>query len=156
MLMLGTHKALKLVVQENQRKLSQGLPVQTRNPFAAMSERKTYLRIREVELSPSKGGRQQYAELRFNPAQGKVTECCVGYKIWFEGEYAEIVRYDSHSGADFHRHEAGYPEPGAECESFTDVPMNKRGSFAVDHITKNCEPWQNVLPTLTREEDQRT
>jgi hypothetical protein len=57
------------------------------------------------------------------------------------------VRYDS-AHAEYHRHEAGYPEPGGIVEWFGDVPMSQRGSFAVQHITSNCGPWHAVLPAL--------
>ena len=117
-----------------------------------MSQRKSYARERIVELGVASDGRPHYAELRFNPLRGPVNDCCVGYKVWFEAEYAEIVRYDSHPGEEFHRHEAGYPEPGDQVESFPGVDMNRRGSFAVNHIKGNCEPWHNVLPSVRKEE----
>jgi hypothetical protein len=73
-----------------------------------------------------------------------VTDFGVGYKAWFEGEYAEIVRYDS-AHQFYHRHAAGYPVPGPIADDFGNVPMNLRGSFAVNHIKSNSESWQHVL-----------
>lgn len=111
-----------------------------------MSERKTYRRIREIELRPLKNGGMHYAELRLNPEKGRVEDCCVGYKVWHMGEYAEIVRYDSHPGEVFHRHAPGYPEPGPMDKEFPDTDMRFRGTIAVNDITENCETWQHVLP----------
>lgn len=119
-----------------------------------MSSRKEYARIREVELPPSSSGRPHYAELRFNPDHGPIEEFCVGYKVWYGGEYVEIVRYDSDHDM-FHRHSAGYPESGG-IEEWFDVPMNQRGSFAVKDIKRNCEGWQSVLPiTGERKEEPK-
>ena len=110
-----------------------------------MSERKEYLRKREVELPNLPSGRSQYIELRFNPEFGPVEDCCAGYKIWFGGEYTETVRYDS-AHEDFHRHQEGYPEPGLVAEWFTGIDMRRRGSYATQHIKRNSIAWEHVLP----------
>ncbi len=118
-----------------------------------MSERKDYARRRDVELPPLENRRPHYAELRFDPLHGQITDFCVGYKVWCAGDFVEIVRYDSAHGV-FHRHAAGYPEPGPEEERFAGIPMNQRGHFAVAHIKRNCERWQTVIPIEMREEEQ--
>ena len=116
-----------------------------------MSERRAYARSREIELPPLSGGGMHYAELRFNPVHGTVTEFCIGYKVWCKGEYAEIVRYDGDHGS-LHRHREGYPEPGEIMERFTEPRVNQYGRVAIDHIKANCEAWQHVLPTETKDE----
>ena len=116
-----------------------------------MSQRKTYARERIVELGMAENGRIHYAELRFNPLGGPINDCCVGYKVWYGGGYAEIVRYDSHPGEDFHRHDAGYPDTGGQVESFPGIEMNRRGTFAVNHIRENHLAWHEVLPERKEE-----
>lgn len=112
-----------------------------------MCDRREFQAKREFELPPIAGGRPHYAELRMDPKVQIVQDFSIGYRVWHNGEYVEIVRYDCVRGH-LHRHAPGFPEPGDVDKTFLDseVPASRRAGFVMDEIRKNCETWQSLLP----------
>ena len=75
-----------------------------------MCDRREFPGRHEFELLPS-GGRPHFAELRMNPKVQIIEDFSIGYRVWHDGEYVELVRYDC-VGGHLHRHAPGFPEPG--------------------------------------------
>jgi hypothetical protein len=86
----------------------------------------------------------------FGPAKGRPNKVAGEYQVRTRKGWVALVRWDSDHGH-FHRHEPGWPEPGAQDYSYGKVPMAERRDLVLNEIAECWQTWQSLVPEAERD-----